>query len=64
MTEPIWIYEELAIRAHRRAITRYGGVHGLRSEDLFRSAIARPKQIYAYSSSADLITLAAAYTVG
>lgn len=42
----------------------HGGLPGLRDEALLESALARPRQRYAYDSEADPATLAAAYGFG
>lgn len=42
----------------------FGGAPGLRDSGLLESALARPKQVFAYTESPSLAALAAAYTVG
>ena len=42
----------------------HGGMQGLRDEGALESALARPRQLLAHDSSADLPTLAAAYGYG
>ena len=60
MTEIVWIDvpEVLAIHAHQ--IDEHGGASGLRDRALLESALARPRQLQAYSNP-DLFDLAAAY---
>lgn len=48
---------------HPILLVEHGGAPGLRDEGLLESALARPRQIFAYSSS-DLPQLAAAYVAG
>jgi len=42
----------------------HGGMPGLRAENQLESALARPKQRFAYEPTADLAALAAAYGYG
>jgi len=44
-------------------IAEFGGAEGPCERSLMKSALARPRQIFAYSSSPDLHELAAAYIV-
>ena len=61
--EPVWIMERAVLAAHDRLLAAHGGAQGLRDAGLLESALARPRQHYAYSSP-DIIELAAIYTVG
>ena len=61
--EPRWILDRLVLAAHERFLAEHGGAEGLRDEGLLQSALARPRQHYAYRSP-DLIELAALYTAG
>jgi death-on-curing protein len=49
---------------HDRLLALHGGAAGVRDDALLQSALARPQQIHAYADTADLLDLAAAYTVG
>ena len=49
---------------HDRLLALHGGAAGLRNEGLLESALARPRQLYAYTTSTDIIEMAAAYAVG
>lgn len=62
-TEPVWILERVVLAVHNRLLAAHGGAPGLRDAGLLESALARPRQYYAYSSP-DLIELAAIYTAG
>lgn len=64
MKEPVWIDERDALALHDRLLALHGGAVGLREDALLKSAQARPQQHYAYSSSPDVIDLAALYTAG
>ena len=61
--EPHWIIERAVSAAHDRLLADHGGLEGLRDPGLLESALARPRQHYAYGSP-DLIELAALYTAG
>ena len=61
--EPLWILERVVLAAHDQLLAAHGGAEGLRDAGLVESALARPRQHYAYSFT-DLIELAALYTAG
>jgi death on curing protein len=63
MNEPKWVRRDGVLVVHDRQIELFGGQYGLRDEGLLESAIARPKNFYAYED-ADVIRLAAAYGYG
>jgi death-on-curing protein len=62
-TEPVWILERVVLAAHARLLSSHGGAPGLRDPNLLQSALARPRQHYAYGSL-DLTQLASLYTAG
>ena len=64
MKEPLWIDLRDALFLHDRLLALDGGAAGVRSQDLLESALARPRQLYAYGESPDVVDLAAAYTFG
>ena len=64
MKEPLWIDERAALALHGRLLALDGGSPGLRSVALLGSALARPRQLYAYGGKPDLIAMAAAYASG
>lgn len=65
MQELIWIFDEVVFAIHRRQLAEHGGLEGIRDEGLLQSALARPKNLLAYSeSSPDMACLAAAYGYG
>lgn len=59
--EPVWLRKELVLVVHRRQVLQHGGAPGIRNEGLPESALARPRQIFAYEPEADIVRLAAAY---
>jgi death on curing protein len=64
MKEPLWIDLRDALALHDRLLALDVGASGVRSQALLESALARPKQLYAYGDSPDVVDLAAAYTFG
>jgi death-on-curing protein len=65
LREPTWISIELVEAIHQRQIAEHGGGEGLRDRGLLESALARPRQIFAYGAGdTDLPALAAAYAFG
>jgi len=62
--EPVWIDEQDALTIHDRLLALHGGPCGVRDKTLLSSALARPRQHLAYSTQADIIRMAAAYTAG
>ena len=64
MKEPVWIDERDALVLHDRLLALHGGAAGLRDNTLLQSALARPRQHFAYAESADIIDMATAYTAG
>jgi len=65
MDEPTWLREDVVRAIHRRQLAEHGGREGVRDPGLLESALARPRQILAYSEPPpDLAALAAAYAFG
>ena len=64
MTEPVWIEVREVLELHSCLLALDGGATGLRDNGLLQSALARPRQIYAYADNPGLIDMAAAYTTG
>jgi death-on-curing protein len=62
--EPVWIDERDAITLHDRLLALHGGAQGTRDLSLLQSALARPRELLAYGSEPQIISLAAAYTFG
>jgi death-on-curing protein len=63
MSQPIWIEHSLVLAIHDRQLAEHGGAEGLRDESLLHSALARPLNLFHYSSI-DIVELAAKYTAG
>lgn len=61
--EPVWIDADLTLAIHDRQLAEHGGPIGLRDASALESALARPRNQWAYGET-DLCTLAAAYAYG
>jgi death on curing protein len=65
MKEPIWIDAIDAVIMHDRELVMHGGSTGVRDSGLLESALARPKNHWAYAETASsLPVLAAALAFG
>jgi death-on-curing protein len=65
MSEPIWIRSDVVISLHEEALMMHGGPEGVRDLGLLESALARPKNLFAYSEfPPSLPQLAASYAKG
>lgn len=65
MEEPLWMELADAVIAHDLELSIHGGSTGIRGAGLLESALARPKNLWAYAPSApSLARLAAAYAFG
>jgi death-on-curing protein len=65
MVEPAWISIAVVEAIHARQIAEHGGGDGLRDRGLLESALARPRNRWAYSSKPpELAALAAGYAFG
>jgi len=62
--EPKWVSRKALEILHGRSLAIFGGSPGLRDSGLLDSALARPRQVFAYAESSSLAALAAAYAVG
>ena len=63
MTEPVWLDERAVLALHDEQMLQHGGGRGVRDTGLLDSALARPRNAYAYGET-DLFTLAASCSVG
>jgi death-on-curing protein len=64
MEEPIWMDKPEVLLAHSMQLAEHGGSDGIRDETLLDSALAKPRNVFAYSDSPDLPRLAASYAFG
>jgi death on curing protein len=61
--EPVWVDASDALAIHEILLVRHGGAGGVRDEGLLESALARPRQQFAYASP-DIVDMTTAYTAG
>lgn len=66
MKEPVWIRLDVVLMMHEETLMLHGGPEGVRDLGLLESALARPKNLFAYSEKAEVPMgkLAAAYAKG
>ncbi len=63
MKEPTWLNREDCLAIHEMMLAQHGGLAGVRDEGLLESALAKPRNLFAYGSSA-AHELAASYAAG
>jgi death-on-curing protein len=63
MKEPYWLTREECLALHEMMVSQYGGNEGLRDDNLLESALAKPRQLFAYGKPA-MTDLAASYVFG
>ena len=63
MYEPVWIDFEVVLAIHDEQLAEHGGQAGVRDRGLLESALARPRDQFAYGESS-LPRLAASYAFG
>lgn len=63
MNEPRWLSEKTVLAVQTELLAEHGGLPGLRDENVFLSALDRPKNLFAYGEP-DIFDLAAAYAFG
>lgn len=64
MNEPIWLQRVWVDAIHFQQLQRFGGLYGVRDDNVIESALARPRNLWAYDDVTDVATLAAAYGYG
>ena len=65
MKEPVWIRQDVVLRMHEEVLMLHGGPEGVRDLGLLESALARPKNLFAYSEQdVSIARFAAAYAKG
>lgn len=62
--EPRWLSRVVVDAIHADQLREHGGLPGVRDENVLESALARPRQKWAYGNERDLSSLAAAYGFG
>jgi|SRR5271163_2214522 len=64
MKEPRWISRRGLLLLHSESLAQFGGLDGIRDENLLESALARPRNRFLYEPDSDLAALAASYGFG
>lgn len=64
MKEPVWVRDDVVLAIHMRQLAEHGGADGIRDVALLESALARPRNRFAYADAPDLAELAASYAHG
>jgi death-on-curing protein len=65
MKEPVWLQDAIVTAIHSRQLAEHGGLDGIRDPGMLSSALARPKNAFAYSQPKPVIAaLSAAYAFG
>ena len=62
--EPRWLSRTVVDAIHGDQLREHGGLPGIRDENVLESALARPRQKWAYAEERDLAVPAAAYGFG
>jgi death-on-curing protein len=62
--EPVWLDKLAILFVQAEVLAEHGGAEGLRDEGLLESALARPRNLFAYEGIEDLAKLAASYVLG
>lgn len=64
MSEPVWLKRVWVDAIHFQQLRRFGGLYGVRDTGAIDSALARPRNDWAYQDHTDLAALAAVYGYG
>jgi death-on-curing protein len=63
MKKPYWLSREECLALHEMMLSQYGGGEGLRDDNMLESALAKPRQLFAYAKPT-MFDLAASYVFG
>ena len=63
MVEPVWVARDIVLAVHDEQLAEHGGQPGVRDMGLLESALARPRNQYAYGETS-IARLAASYAFG
>jgi len=63
MKQPYWLTREECLALHDMMLSLYGGIAGVRDENLLESALARAQQLFA-DGKLGMAEMAAAYAAG
>jgi len=62
-TEPTWLDRRDCLAIHDTMLAQHGGLAGVRDENMLESALAKPRNLFAYGSP-DAAEMAASYAAG
>jgi death on curing protein len=62
--EPIWLLQDVIAAIHAEQLAEHGGPEGIRDLGLLESALARPRQQFAYGEATEITDFATAYGYG
>ncbi len=63
MKQPHWFSREECLALHDMMLADYGGMSGMRDDNMLESALAKPRQLFAYGKPT-LAEMAVAYAAG
>jgi len=63
VTEPHWFSREEVLALHDLMLSDYGGLTGVRDDNMLESALAKPRQLFAYGKPR-VAEMAASYACG
>lgn len=63
MNEPVWVDADIVRAIQEELLAQFGGLAGMRGEDLLDSALNRPRHLFVYGAPS-LFDMAAAYATG
>lgn len=64
ISEPKWVSSDALRILHAQQLERFGGMGGVVDENVVESALARPRNLFAYREDIDLADLGASYLCG
>jgi death-on-curing protein len=62
--EPVWVSKGAVLSVHEEQLDEHGGTDGIRDESLLDSALAKPRNVFAYAERPTIFALAASYAFG
>jgi death-on-curing protein len=63
VNEPVWVLDAAVLIAHEISLANFGGADGIRDAGLLESALAKPRNLFAYGKPS-LFEMAASYCYG
>jgi death on curing protein len=64
MNEPLWVSKKAVLAIHSAQLAEHGGSDGVRDETRLDSALAKPRNVFAYADQPEIFRLAASYAFG